>query len=574
MNMPFFRAVLFFLLVLVFSASYAIVPRMPEAHTGFSIHDVAHSKKAMVVTANPVATNVARTILIKGGSAVDAAIAAELVLNLVEPQASGIGGGGFMTIYDPKSRKVISIDGREVTPANFNINRWRDDSANWHEFEHLILSADGVGVPGELSMLYSAHKKFGRLPWAKLFEPAINMARMGYPVAHRLAVQLQKEDMLWHDPSASALYRPKGHVVSEGMVLRNPALAEVFEDLAKNGINNFYKGRWAKDIVAAVNNRAGDNIISMKDLSSYRAKEYASLCGRYRAWKICSTRLPSSGAPMILEWLGLLENSPFLKFPPHSVSAWHWFIETGRAAYIDRYAYAGDTNFDKDFTDVLLSKEYQISRLHQLSPDKASVDLKPGNISGVGKYKSTSYERPSTSQISVVDSYGQVVSLTSSIEDAFGSRLMVDGFLLNNQLLDFSRPDPKEEVSNLPAPGKRPRSAMSPTIVFDNQGLPCLVLGSSGGSAIPAYLVGYLVRSIDWHEDPDRNIAEAHIFSRGFETEAEEGLVSLNLVRHLRSLGHKIVLVPEPSGMSVIERVGGEWLGIPDPRRDGEAAGI
>lgn len=568
------RLLPFFLVLLcVFNEVRADIPRVPEVSSGFHLKKLAYSKRGMVVTANFLATRTAKEILKIGGSAVDAAIAAELVLNLVEPQSSGIGGGGFITIYDPKTKKVTSINGREVAPSELDVKRWKDDKGRWYSFDHLILSADGVGVPGELAMLYRAHRKFGRLPWAKLFQPAISLARGGYPVAHRLALQLAEESMLWNDREASKLYRPGGKIVREGSILHNYALANVFEDVAKNGIVNFYQGRWAEDIVEAVNSRAGRKIISLNDLKNYRATESLALCGKYRDWKVCSSRLPSSGADVILAWLGLIEKSPFHHLPPNSPLAWHWFIESGRAAYVDRNSYAGDPKFDKDLTSVLLSTKYQDSRLKDIS-GRATVDLKPGVISGMGRVRAVSLERPSTSHISVVDSSGQAVSLTNSIEDAFGSRLMVDGFLLNNQLLDFSRPLPKEKVVNLPYPGKQPRSAMSPTMVFDKSGKLVLVLGSPGGSAIVGYIVGYLVRCLDWQEDPVVNISGPHIFSRGVETEVEDGLISPELVRQLSLLGHKVVMVAETSGLSVIERRGDYWVGIADPRRDGFPAGI
>ncbi|WP_092486153.1 gamma-glutamyltransferase family protein [Candidatus Ichthyocystis hellenicum] len=565
---------LFLVSFFVFHEACADIPRIPEVSSGFNLKKEAYSKKGMVVTANSLATSTAKAILNSGGSAVDAAIAAELVLNLVEPQASGIGGGGFMTIYDPKTKKITSINGREIAPSSFDVKRWKDNKGRWYSFDHLILFADGVGVPGELAMLYRAHKKFGKLPWARLFQPAISLARGGYPVAHRLAAQLEEETMLWNDPEASKLYRPGGKIVKEGAILRNHALADVFEDIAKNGIVNFYQGRWAKDIVEAVNSRAKGKMISLQDLKNYRTSESPALCGKYRDWTVCSSRLPSSGASAILAWLGLIEKSPFYHLQPNSPLAWHWFIESGRATYVDRNSYAGDPKFDKDLTSVLLSNKYQLARLKDLSGRKATTDLKPGIIHGMENVKDVSLERPSTSHVSVVDSSGQAVSLTNSIEDAFGSRLMVDGFLLNNQLLDFSRPLPNEKVVNLPRPGKQPRSAMSPTMVFDKSGKLVLILGSPGGSAIVAYIVGYLVRCLDWQEDPVKNISEPHIFSRGVETEVEDGLVSPELVRQLSLLGHKVVMVAQPSGLSVIERKGDYWVGIADPRRDGDAAGI
>jgi gamma-glutamyltranspeptidase/glutathione hydrolase len=520
-----------------------------------------------------------------GGSAVDAAIAVQLVLNLVEPQSSGIGGGAFLLHWDGK--KVKAFDGRETAPGAANETLFQQDGQPM-PFYAAVVGGRSVGAPGVLSMLELAHRQYGKLPWASLFEPAIRLAAQGFAISPRLASLLKSDRYLSQDPGARAyFFNPDGSPKSAGTVLKNPELAGVFRDLARQGASVFYSGQIARDIVAKVHTHPSNpGLLSEQDMANYRARERPALCFEYRQARVCGPPLPSSGTLALGEIFGMLEHTNIASDMPTrnpdgswnlSAEAVHLYSEAARLAYADRSYYAADDAFVQVPLAGLLDQGYLKQRA-SLIGDWSMGLAQPGHPSGAvgSRGADRSPELPSTSQISIVDGDGHAVSMTTTIEDAFGSRQMVRGFLLNNQLTDFSfaavdsagRP-----VANRVQPGKRPRSSMAPLLVFDQSGQLIMTVGSPGGSAIINYVGKVLLGTLAWGLNIQDAIALPNFGSRNGPTELEQGRVPDALVSALQARGHDVKLLPQTSGLQGIMRVPDGWLGGADPRREGTARG-
>ena len=570
------------------SEAVPIGMQAPEHATGFTEKPGWSAKKFMVAAANPLAVNAGYRVLRAGGSAIDAAIAVQMVLNLVEPQSSGIGGGAFMLYFDGNA--VKAFDGRETAPASATEKLFQTPDGKPMPFYQGVVGGRSVGVPGVLRMLELAHRQYGRLPWAALFEPAIELAQRGFVVSPRLAKLLEQERYLKRDPVAAAyFYDGDGKPWPAGHILKNPALAVVLRDIALHGADAFYDGAVGRDIVAKVRSHP-DNPggLTTADLAAYRARVRTSICTDYKAWTVCGMPPPSSGGIAIAQMLGILEARDIAPYPPRdgmpSVEGGHLFSEAGRLAYADRDRYVADTDFvplPGAGVQALLDKSYLASRA-ALITETSMGTAQPGQPPGlqVSWGRDNSPEFPSTSQISIVDARGNALAMTTTIEDAFGSRQMVDGFLLNNQLTDFSfaSADANGPIANRVQPGKRPRSSMAPTLVF-GKGSRKLVMaiGSPGGSAIINYVAKVLVGTLDWGLDLQQAISLPNFGSRNGPTELEQGRVSEALVAGLRAKGHQVRLKEENSGLQGIMRVrrDGEeiWFGAADPRREGIAKG-
>jgi gamma-glutamyltranspeptidase / glutathione hydrolase len=550
----------------------------PEAATGRQATTEVFARRHLAVTANPHASEAARTILRAGGSAVDAAIAAQMVLNVVEPQSSGIGGGGFLLVYQAASGQLAAYDGRETAPARADPTMFLDAQGQPRPFREMVASGRSVGVPGILAMLYLAHDEHGRLPWRRLFEPAIALAEEGFPVSPRLHDLLEADPDLRQDAAARALfYTPDGQALAAGARLRNPALAATLRKVAEQGPPAFYQGELARAMVAAVAAHPRPGSLSEPDLAAYRPVKREALCGTYRSYRVCGVPPPSSGATTVLSTLGILGRFDLAQLrPAQAVTAppffAHLFAEAGRLAYADRDRYVADPAFVGIPVAGLLAPEYLAGRASQIRLDASMVKAAPGEPRRwpTRAAEEASLELPSTSHLSIVDRWGNAVAFTTSIEDAFGSRILVGGFLLNNQLTDFNF---RLEGANAPAPGKRPRSSMAPTLVFDRADRLAAVLGSPGGSRIPNYVSQTLVGLLDWGLSPAEAVSQPHVGSRNGATELEAGAAAATVQPFLEGLGHPVKVEDMTSGLSLIRRLPGGWLGAADPRREGAAAG-
>ncbi len=571
----------------------------PEVASGWTRKSVAHARRDMVVAAHPLAVDAGVRILAAGGSAVDAAIAVQMVLNLVEPQSSGIGGGGFMLHYERASGSLVVYDGRETAPAAADPRMMLGPDGRERDFFAALDGGLSVGTPGLLRMLELAHRRHGRLPWATLFADAIALAQEGFAISPRLAAQIRagaRRIAAQGEPVASYFLGPGRAPKPAGTRVTNPEFAASLRAIAAGGADAFYTGALAQAIVAKVRSHpTNPGRIDTQDLAGYRARERAPVCGGYRSYRICSVGPPSSGGIAVLQTLGMLERFRLGAHPPDSADALHPILEALRLAYADRARYLADP----DFVDVpvagMLDPGYLRMRaalIHAARRAGAAPAGEPrGAPSGLGADASTPL--PSTSHLSIVDREGNAVSMTTTIEHGFGSLQMVGGFLLNNQLTDFSfRPADREgrPIANRVEPGKRPRSSMAPTIVFDAQGRVEAVLGSPGGAAIIGYVTKTLIGLIDWGLDVQQSVDLPNFAAPGGPaTLLERGAALAAAARALEARGHAVELVDLDSGVHAIVfdgrradgRTGGfsrdpagrAWAGGADPRREGVARG-
>ena len=574
-------------------------PPAPELGSGYRTDlTTRHAERHMAAAANPLAAQAGREMLRQGGSAIDAAIAMQAVLTLVEPQSSGIGGGAFIMLWDGET--VHAYDGRETAPAGAS--------------EHLFLSADGkpmafpdaqiggrsVGTPGVLRALDLAHKKTGHLQWAKLFEPAIRLAEQGFAISPRLHSLIAADPYIAQSPDMAAYFlNADGSPKATGTLLQNPALAQVFKRIAKEGPDALYTGPIADEIVRKVQGHRNSGSLSQADLQRYVAKERAPLCSDYKKWRVCGMPPPSSGGIAVAQILGTLQaleardprwaiasmtplKSPSPAGLEPTPEAVHLLAEAGRLAFADRALYVADTDFTPVPVAGLIAPDY-LARRATLIGERSMGVAKPGQPAGlqVAYAPDRSPLRISTSQVVAVDDLGGAVSMTTTVEAAFGSHLMVQGFLLNNQMTDFSfvPEENGQPVANRVQPGKRPRSSMAPTLVFDRQSGELLAtVGSPGGSQIIEYVSKSLVAMLDWKLDPQAAINLPNFGSRNGATELEAGLFSPTLKQALKDKGHTLSEIEMTSGVQAIVRTRdaqGKVLlnGGADPRREGQALG-
>ncbi|WP_414443183.1 gamma-glutamyltransferase family protein [Burkholderia sp. 22PA0106] len=582
------------------SASTAAAPpafgvRTAEAASGWNDKPGWSAQREMIVAANPYAAQAGDEILKAGGSAVDAAIAAELVLTLVEPQSSGIGGGAFLLYADDKT--TDAYDGSETAPAA--------------AAEHLFLDRDGkllppaqsaaggrpVGVPGMLRMLELAHHAHGKLPWRRLFQPAIRLATQGFSIGPRLAAQIARDPWLRNDPAArDYFYEKDGRPKAAGTLLRNPALAAALRQIAAGGANAFYGGPLARDIAAKVSQSGNPGLLNPQDLARYRAVPRAPFCSDYRKWTLCGMPPPSSGGIAVAQMLGLLDGLPdwqrigaqrpvptALGVEPTPQAA-HLFSEAGRLAYADRARYLGDPDrvpAPAGDWQRLIAPTYLAQRLQRLgdtSLGHADAGVPPGSslATAFGDDADALSPPPAASELSVVDRNGAVVSMSSSLGDPFGARLMVRGFLLNDALTGFSRQprDHGRPLANRLDGGKRARASLAPELVFERgTRRVALALGGADATSVAKTLIGIG----DWGMTIQQAIALPNLGSRNGPTEVEAGRVSDTLIDGLKRRGHTVVATELNSDLAGLQRVTVDgqslWIGGADPRREGVAAG-
>lgn len=554
--------------------------REPEAATGTLVKKTVTANHAMVASANPYASKAGVNILKQGGSAVDAAIAVQLVLTLVEPQSSGIGGGAFMLHWDKKSQQLTTFDGRETAPAAATSDMFLDENGQAIPWIKAVVGGRSIGVPGVLAALKKAHDTHGKLAWSVLFEDAINLAENGFIVSPRLEklVAMEFNPGISLLPTIKNYFFPNGKAVQAGQVLKNPKLAAVYRSLAKNGIDVFYKGWLAKRVVEAVQNAAiAPGRLTLDDMKNYQAKELPAVCGPYREYQVCGMAPPSSGGIAVIQILGQLEKFDIAKLSVTDVDFIHLFSQSSRLAFADRNRYIADSHFVPVPTQGLIEKSYMAERASLIKAERDMGTATAGNPSGaLTQADDNAYELPSTSHISIVDQAGNAISMTTSIEMGFGSAVMVEGFILNNQLTDFSL-NPKRNgqwVANRVAPGKRPRSSMAPMMVFNQDNSLKLVVGSPGGSRIINYVAETIIAILDWQLDPQTAINLPRVTNRNQVTTLEKSTQLAKLKPALEAKGHTVVVRDLNSGIHAIELSNGRLSGGADQRREGLAVGF
>jgi gamma-glutamyltranspeptidase/glutathione hydrolase len=536
-------------------------------------------------TAHPLATRAALQMLAEGGSAIDATVAAQMVLGLVEPQSSGIGGGLLMLVWDGPAQRLRSYDGLAAAPARTTASLRTDVDGRQLPADAVARGGRSVGVPGALAALELAHRQHGRLPWAQLFAPAIRLAEQGVPMAPYL------HEILAADPGAVAhadwradLYRADGQPHPVGTLVRNPAYAATLRQVAALGVDGFWRSGAADRLVAAAQRGTHPSLMTRADVLAYRATERTPVCAPVRVWRVCTLGPPSFGGLAVLQTLQLLD----LRQPGSDAALlddpafWHLYAEAGRLAQADRRQFVGDPDQVAVPMADLLAPAYLRQRAALIDPARAAATVRAGQPGAapraqrpaVADSESTT-TADQTSQIVVVDAAGRIASTTTTINLNFGARLQVDGYVLNNALTNFSAaPPPGQTQANQMAPGKRPVTSMAPVVVFDAAGQPVVAGGSAGGGQIVDYIARALIEQLWLARTPAQALAGGQVTTAlAPRIQLETGTPRATMAAPLRALGHDVVVEATRSGAGFIQRVPGGWLGAADPRRDGVALG-
>jgi gamma-glutamyltranspeptidase/glutathione hydrolase len=534
----------------------------------------------VVSAADPRAAEAGVAMLRQGGSATDAAIATMLALTVVEPQSSGIGGGGFMMHSSPNG-EIETLDGRETAPSGADPQWFLDAEGKPLSFMTAVISGLSVGVPGNVSLAAQAHERYGKLPWATLFQPAIKLARDGWVLSERgRQFLVQSKNRAAHQPEALTIfYDASGEALPVGTVLHNPALAETLQRLAEQGPEWFYSGTNAAQIaaeVAAETPRPG--AMTVADVAAYQAKDRPELCGPYRGYRICGMGPPSSGATTVYAILKQLERFDLGALGKDSPVFWHLFAESQRLAFADRERYLADPDFVSVPAEGLMEPDYLAGRGALIDPNSTLAQVTAGTPRGLALAPpdGAEPEEHGTSHFVAVDREGSAVSYTSTVEGSFGSGIMVGGYYLNNELTDFSFVPTVDNrpVANRVEGGKRPRSSMAPTLVYDAQGKLVLVVGAAGGATIPVQVARALIGVIDFGLPLDQAIALPVLFAPGDQLSAEEGSALVPMIPQLQALGHvQIATRSLPLKTNGAQRTATGWAGAADPRSEGMAIG-
>ena len=532
----------------------------------------------MVAAANPLAVEAGARVLREGGTAADAMVAVQTVLGLVEPQSSGLGGGAFLVYYDAKTGALSTLDGRETAPLAATPTLFQDHNGEPLKFFDAVVGGRSVGTPGTPALMETAHRKWGKSNWGGLFTDAIRLAELGFAVSPRMAESIANDaERLSRFPETAAYFLPEGAPLEAGQVITNQPYADVLRRIAMEGTDAFYTGPVAADIVRTVQGAAGNpGVLSELDLALYQVKERPAVCASYRAYEACGMGPPSSGALTVGQILGMLEPYDLAALGADNPVSWRLIGDASRLAFADRGRYMADSDFVPMPTKGLVDAEYLAERAKLLQGDTALDSVAPGTPEfdhALIWADDESIEFPSTSHISIVDQYGNVLSMTTTIENGFGSRLMTNGFLLNNELTDFSFRSHSDGVpiANRLEPGKRPRSSMAPTIVMQD-GKPVLAIGSPGGSRIIGYVATAIVGWADWGLNVQEALSLPHAVNRFGTYDLEAGTVAESFEAALTDMGFEVNIRDLNSGLHAIE-IGEGLKGGADPRREGIALG-
>lgn len=547
----------------------------PEDTTAIADNESVIAQDFMVASAHPLATQAGYDVLAAGGSAADAAVAVQTMLGLVEPQSSGLGGGAFLLYWDAATGELATYDAREKAPLAADGDYWLDENGEPMAFMDAVIGGRSAGVPGTPMLLERLHSDHGTMEWAELLQPAIDTAEAGFSVTQRMADSVAGATGLDTFVETAEYFLPGGEPITEGSTLTNQDYADTLKLYAAEGAAPFYTGEIAEDIVAALNTNINPGILTIEDFEAYEVVLRDPVCMDYRGYDVCGMGPPSSGALTVGQIMGMLE--PFdIPAMEDGVEFRHLFAEASRLAFADRGRYLGDSDF-VDIPEGYLDDAYLAERSAMIDPEASMGSASPGVPPGWEQaLLASDIERPraGTSHFVIVDADGNAISATTTIESGFGSRVMTRGYLLNNELTDFSFAPESDgaPIANRVEPGKRPRSSMAPTIVFENDA-PVLLTGSPGGAAIIHYTALSLVSMLDWGMDPQEAIDLPHVTNFNGGTNIEEGEGSAELAAGLEALGHEVNVTNLNSGLHVIRLTDEGLIGAADKRREGVVMG-
>ncbi len=552
----------------------------PEDATGVIDKQLVKSKHWMVTAANPHASNAGARVLAQGGNAIDAMIAVQLTLGLVEPQSSGIGGGAFMMYWDAKKNKLVSYDARETAPMAVTPQLFLDDKGQPLQFYDAVVGGRSVGTPGTVKLMWDMHQQYGKLAWNKIIEPVAELAEQGFIISPRLASLIAGDvEKLKRFPATAAyLLNPDGSPKKAGTLLKNPGYAATLRRIVDQGADGFYRGKTAQDIVNTVKNAKGNpGVLGLNDLAQYQVKQRDPVCVDYHGKQVCGMGLPSSGGLTIGQILSFTSHFDLKQWGPNDPRSWQVLADASRLAFADRGLYMADTDFVPVPVAGLIDRDYVAERAALIQPGKALTQVAAGNppwAHALNYQPDEAIELPCTSHFNIVDSDGNVISMTTSIENVFGSRLFVDGFFLNNELTDFSfrTQVDGQPIANRVEPGKRPRSSMSPTIVLEDN-KPYLAIGSPGGSRIIGYVAQSLIAHLDWGMDIQQAVSMPHVLNRFGTVDLEAGTSATQWQVPMEKMGFDVSIRDLNSGLHAIRLTDNGLEGAADPRREGTAVG-
>ncbi|MFT5557905.1 MAG: gamma-glutamyltranspeptidase/glutathione hydrolase [Sphingobacteriales bacterium] len=551
----------------------------PETATSYKQKTSVVANQYMVAAANPLAVEAGYQVLKNGGNAADALVAVQTVLGLVEPQSSGLGGGAFLVYYDAKLNVLTTFDGRETAPLAANPELFQDSDGEPLTFYDAVVGGRSVGTPGTVKLLATLHEKYGSKKWSELFQPAQKLANNGFTVSQRLASSIEKDKArLSRYPDTKAYFFTKnGEPLPEGSLLKNKKYAETLSVIAQKGEKAFYQGQIAEDIVNKVTGITDNpGVLALEDFSTYKIIERQAVCAPYHQYSVCGMGPPSSGALTIGQILGIASHFDLKKLGADSPEAWQIIGDASRLAFADRGRYMADSDF-VPMPEGLLNAEYLAERAKLIQPGKALSEVSPGSPpwkNAIALANDESIEFPSTTHIVITDREGNTLSMTSTVENGFGSRVMSNGFILNNELTDFSFSSYKDgyPIANRVEPGKRPRSSMSPSIIMEDS-KPYMALGSPGGSRIIGYVASTIIAHLDWGMGIQQAIDLPHLVNRFGTYDLEQGTEAIRFKKALEMMGYKVNIRDLNSGLHAILFKDGKLIGGADPRREGIALG-